>query len=301
MCKTIAKETGKSVDQPTQDALASKLRRERGTNLEAKTVTDFAITTGKKVQTEPAKLYRKVLTYNDMSWLLVGRIDARDDNTIVEVKNRTRRFMCPEYDILQLQAYMYLCDKTSGILLERLHGENRETPFEFNDSYWNEAVIPAMYEFVQNVEERVIMGRSILDGVTPPISPRKRGCEFDDESPSKVTKIEPSSPIVLQGSSWDSDDHHGDRERCKKDGSPKESSVSQGSDLCKSDEEVCEELFGDNEGSSWANEVLHASSWDSEPSSDLGENTDNSFTLYLSPTDTESDEELANMPLENIN
>lgn len=30
---------------------------------------------------------------------------------------------------------------------------------------------------------------------------------FDDVSPSKVMKVEPDSPIVLHGSSWDNDIH----------------------------------------------------------------------------------------------
>jgi CRISPR/Cas system-associated exonuclease Cas4 (RecB family) len=288
------------VDKPTQDALAHKLRRDRGTVLEAKTVTEFAVASGKAVRREPAKSYRKLLTYNDISWVLVGRVDARDENTIVEVKNRTRRFMCPDYDVLQLQAYMYLCNKSKGILLERLHGENRETPFEFNESYWNEAIIPAMYEFVREVEERVIMSRSILDGVTPPLSPRKRACAFGVESPSKVTKVEPGSPVVRPWLSWDKKDHQGDNKVGQGD-----NEVCQGNKLCQRENEVCQELFGDDKiGSLQVIEVLHASSWDNEPSSDLGENSsqdaNNSFTLYLSPSDTESDEELANMPLDDI-
>ena len=247
VCKSITRETGKAVDKPTQDALVNKLSRERGTVLEAKTVTAFAVASGKNVRREPAKSYRKFMSYNDVTWLLVGRVDARDESTIVEVKNRTRRFMCPEYDVLQLQAYMYLCEKSKGILLERLHGENRETPFEFNKSYWSEAVIPALYEFVQDVEERVIMSRSILDGVTPPMSPRKRQHDIKLESPvNKRPSVLPGSPIVLYGSSWD------------------------------------------NEGSS-----------DVEPNS--SQDPDNSFTLYLSTSDTESDEELANLPLNNMN
>ena len=272
--------------------MAHKLRRDRGTVLEAKTVTEFAVTSGKKVRREPAKLYKKVLTYNDISWLLVGRIDARDENTIVEVKNRTRRFMCPDYDFLQLQAYMYLCDRSKGILLERLHGQNQETEFEFNTSYWNDVVVPAMFEFVHEIEERVVMSRSILDGVTPPLSPRKRAGSFHDQSPSKITKLEALSPVILQGSSWDNEVHEGN------------SKVTQGgNEACQTEEEVCQEIFGDNEeGSSWVNEVLHGSSWDNEPSSDLGENCsqdiNSSFTLYLSPSDTESDEELANLPLD---
>ena len=203
MCKTITKETGKTVDKPTQDALAHKLRRDRGTVLETKTVTEFAATSGKKVRREPAKLYKKVLTYNDISWLLVGRVDARDESTIVEVKNRTRRFMCPDYDCLQLQAYMFLCGKNKGILLERLHGKNQETEFEFNASYWNDVVIPGMYEFIHDIEERVLMSRSILDGVTPPVSPRKRACMFQDESPPKPVNSNTTGTITPMFSSYD--------------------------------------------------------------------------------------------------
>ena len=261
--------------------------------MEEKTVTEFAVASGKKVRREPAKLYKKLLTYNDLSWLLVGRVDARDENTIVEVKNRTRRFMCPDYDVIQLQAYMFLCGKNNGILLERLFGDNRETPFEFNESYWNEAVIPAMYEFVHEVEERVIMSRSILDGVTPPLSPKKRACTFETESPSKVMKIDPSPPPVLYGSSWDNEVQQGDN----KDNN--EAPLRQ-SKVGHEEKEISEVLFSDKD-EEWANEVLHGSSSDNEPSSDLGENTaqdmNDSFNLYLSPSDTESDEEMANMPV----
>ena len=303
VCDTITKETGKAVDKQTQDALAHKLRRDRGTVLEEKTVTEFAVTSGKKVRREPAKLYRKLLTYNDVSWLLVGRVDARDDNTIVEVKNRTRRFMLPDYDILQLQAYMFLCKKSEGILLERLQGENRETRFEFNESYWNEAIVPAMYEFVQEVEEKVIMGRSILDGVTPPLSPRKRACLSNIESPSKRTKLDPSSPPVLYGSSWDNEVNQGD----SKDNLENNEACQREDELCHEDKEFIEKVFGGEDEEMWDDVVLHATSWDNdERSSDLGvgegssQVMNESFNLYLSPSETESDEELANLPLDDI-
>ncbi|XP_028396555.1 uncharacterized protein LOC114520477 [Dendronephthya gigantea] len=283
VCQTITKETGKTVDKVTQDALAHKLRRDRGTVLEAKTVTEFAVASGKDVRREPAKSYRKHITCNDLTWVLVGRVDARDEATIVEVKNRTRRFMCPDYDVLQLQAYMFLCDKSKGILLERLRGENKETPFEFNESYWNEAIVPAMYEFVRDLEERVIMSRSILDGVTPPVSPQKRVCNFEVESPRKVARVELGSPIVLQGSSWENKVHSEDNE------------VHHGGNKAHQGvDEACPLTQG----------VLQGSSWDDEPSSDLGINSshdgNDSFALYLSPSDTESDEELANMPLDHL-
>ena len=295
--------------------------------METKTVTEFAATSGKKVRREPAKLYKKVLTYNDISWLLVGRVDARDESTIVEVKNRTRRFMCPDYDCLQLQAYMYLCGKNKGILLERLHGKNQETEFEFNASYWNDVVVPGMYEFIHDIEERILMSRSILDGVTPPVSPRKRACMFQDESPPKLTKLYPLSPVILHGSSWDNEGcegdskvhegdskvhegdskvHEGDSKVHEGDSKVHEgdSKVHEGqNEVFQTEEEVCEEIFGENEeGSLWVNDILYGSSSDNEPSSDLGENTsqvtNDSFTLFLSPSDTESDEELANLSLD---
>lgn len=253
VCKKVTQETGKDVDKQTQNALRSKLSRDRGSKLEAKTVREYATASGKDVRQEPAKLYRKLMNYEGMSWILCGRVDARDENTIVEVKNRTRRFMLPDYDVLQLQAYMFLCDKKKGILLERLHGENRETPFEFNESYWNEVVVPALFEFVRYVEDKVIMSRSILDGQTPP-SPRKRSHNMELGSPSvKMARNGVDGLTVHKGSSG-----------------------------------FIEGSYWDNEGSS-----------DSElPSS--GNTNDSSFVLYLTPSDTESDEELANLPLEDI-
>ena len=252
VCKKITQDTGKDVDKRTQDALTSKLSKDRGTKLEAKTVTDYAIVSGKPVRREPTKLYRKLMNYEDISWILCGRVDARDENTIVEVKNRTKRFMCPDYDLLQLQAYMFLCNKSNGILLERLHGENKETPFEFNKSYWDDVVVPALYDFVRGVEDKVFMSRSVLDDITPALSPRKH---HHGDLPVTV-----SSPVAKKART------PGDR------GSP-----------------------GTLEGSSWVNE----GSSDNELNCS-GSTNNESFALYLSPSETESDDELANLPIDSI-
>lgn len=191
--KKIAKESGKNIDQPTKDALLRKLRCGRGNVLEEKTVTEFAQATGKDVRREPAKSYRKLITYEDMTWFLVGKVDARDEDTIVEVKNRTKRFMLPKYDIIQLQAYMFICNKQNGILLERFNGENRETNFNFNESHWNEVIIPAMYRFIKDVEEQVVMSRSLLDCSIPPNMPKKRIClnlsPSDTESDEELANL----------------------------------------------------------------------------------------------------------------
>jgi hypothetical protein len=68
-----------------------------------------------------------------------GRCDGRlPDGTIVESKHRRRMWpSVPEYDIIQLRAYLELYDAPRGLLVERFpDGSTRETPVERAASEW---------------------------------------------------------------------------------------------------------------------------------------------------------------------
>ena len=154
--------------------------------MEEKALTQFANASGKAILRE--EKYTKRISYEDMTWSLVGKVDAHVENTIIEVKNRIECFMQPKYDIIQLQAYMFISDKQKGILLERLRGENKETNFDFNESDWNNVIIPAMYKFVKEVEDKILTNRSRLGCLTSPNTPKKRSVNLPTESPSKFPR-----------------------------------------------------------------------------------------------------------------
>ncbi|XP_046858657.1 uncharacterized protein LOC124452109 [Xenia sp. Carnegie-2017] len=180
---SLCKDEKKSVDE-TVDEVVEKIGKE---TVGRKGSHQFDNVSGKAVCRK--EKYTKRISYEDMTWSLVGKVDARDKDTIIEVKNRKERFMQPEYDIIQLQAYMFISGKQKGILLERFRGENKKTNFDFNESDWNNVIIPDMYKFVKDVENKILTNHNLLYGFTPPNTPKKRSVNLPTESPSKFPRM----------------------------------------------------------------------------------------------------------------
>lgn len=167
-------------NEEVKKALDSALTKERGTKLETKTVEVFGQEKGIKFKPVPQETVSKVIEHEGVRWALQGRADALLRDKVIEVKNRKNRFMQPLYDLIQLQAYLYLYEMPEGILLERLHKENNETPVKFEDNYWNEEVVPALKDFVVVLQNHVEKNMTLLKddqcdvNIGGPRSPSKR-------------------------------------------------------------------------------------------------------------------------------
>lgn len=71
--------------------------------------------------------------------------------------------MCFEYDYIQFQIYLFICNKFKGVLLERLKGENRELCFDFDEEFWEEVIIDFV-EFVIELFDIMMMSKQVLYG-----------------------------------------------------------------------------------------------------------------------------------------
>lgn len=164
-------------------AVESRITKDRGTILEGRAVQEFEKAKGIEIERPVAPhLFYRDMEYNGVQWSVCGKVDAETEDSVIEVKNRRNRFMCPEYDYIQLQTYLFIRSKSKGVLLERLKGENKETCFEFDDELWEEVTID-LAEFVAELSDAMSMSEEALYGYS---SPRKRGHVQVGETIEKV-------------------------------------------------------------------------------------------------------------------
>ena len=184
------------------EAVESKITKDRGTQLEGKAVQDFGKAKGIEIERLiTPELFYKDMEHNGVKWSVCGKVDAETEDTVIEVKNRKNRFMCPEYDYIQLQTYLFIRNKSKGVLLERLKGENKESCFDFDEELWEEVTID-LAEFVTELLDAMAKSKQALYGHS---SPRKRelevevkvaedkeqvSCQATDEEPVKKTAME---------------------------------------------------------------------------------------------------------------
>lgn len=86
---------------------------------------------------------------------LVGIIDGRRGDSIVEIKNRQRRLFhkVPTYEYVQCQVYMKLTGTHKCVLIESFEGASKEHPLEFSDAFWELEILPSLRQFAQELIE----------------------------------------------------------------------------------------------------------------------------------------------------
>jgi len=174
------------------EAIESKITKDRGTQLESKAVQDFGKAKGVEIErpVEP-ELYYRDMEHEGIKWSVCGKVDAETEDSVIEVKNRRNRFMCPEYDYIQLQTYLFICNKSKGILLERLRGENKESCFNFDNEFWQELTIE-LAEFVAELSDAMKMSKQALYGYS---SPRKRDHDMMAEKGAVSCQATDGEPV----------------------------------------------------------------------------------------------------------
>lgn len=186
------------------EAVESKITKDRGTRLESKAVNDFGKAKGIEIDHPilPELFYRE-MEHEGVKWSVCGKVDAETEDSIIEVKNRKNRFMCPEYDYIQLQTYLFIRNKPRGILLERLRGENKESCFEFDEELWQELTVE-LAEFVAELLDAMEISKQALYGCA---SPRKRIHDKVGERKEGSCQVTDGEPLkkVAYGESGESD------------------------------------------------------------------------------------------------
>ena len=125
------------------------IQKDFGSRHEQTTISSYEKQTKKTVQENNAKFYKRevgrTVTSNGRTVLVGGRTDGVVEDKVIEVKNRIKRLPenIPDYDIAQLNVYLFLAEKQRGEMVETLRAQatgddgasaspqQRVTPFEF--------------------------------------------------------------------------------------------------------------------------------------------------------------------------
>jgi len=91
------------------------------------------------------KMYEKVLyTSPDNVYELVvrGKMDGITDEYIVETKNRTKRLFnsIPDYELVQLETYMFLSDMKNAIHIEHYDDDSNEVKYNHDEVFWQDCI-----------------------------------------------------------------------------------------------------------------------------------------------------------------
>lgn len=101
-----------------------------------------------------SQMYEKLL-YSDpgekYQVILRGKVDGMNDEYVVETKNRTRRLFnkIPEYEKVQLNAYMFMTGKGKAIHIECYNDQQNQTEYGFDKLFW-EGCLDKVIKFTNN-------------------------------------------------------------------------------------------------------------------------------------------------------
>ena len=82
---------------------------------------------------DPNKLFRIVLR---------GKVDGMNKEYVVETKNRTKRLFnkIPDYEKVQLNAYMFLVEKEKSLHIENYNDTSNEIEYEYDKLFWDDCL-----------------------------------------------------------------------------------------------------------------------------------------------------------------
>jgi hypothetical protein len=113
-----------------QEYVKHEVYKNNGTHREGRTQKDHGVTPDRK---------RYTMKITD-DVILVGYIDGRKDNCIVEIKNRQRRLFhkVPLYEDIQCQVYMKLTGVHECTFIEQYGSDSNTFHLTFSESRWDE-------------------------------------------------------------------------------------------------------------------------------------------------------------------
>lgn len=87
-------------------------------------------------------------------WNIVGKVDCiEDDGTIIEIKNRRHKLFSeiPDYEKVQLMAYLWLSGQESGILRQYYRGKHSDFVVNFDEVWFEKYVLGVLRSIASNV------------------------------------------------------------------------------------------------------------------------------------------------------
>ena len=134
-----------SLNKCLETSIKQDLRMKRGNIKEDKNLNKTEIKKNIVIDSRNAQLYEKELYHDsdkNYSIILRGKVDGMNEQYIVETKNRTKRLfnMIPEYEKVQLNAYMFITDKRNALHIECYNEEQNAVECDFDESFWDDCV-----------------------------------------------------------------------------------------------------------------------------------------------------------------
>lgn len=96
------------------------------------------------------------LSYSGARWGVGGRLDGLDEQgRVVEIKNRTRHFFnrVPDYEWVQVQAYLQMTRAREAVFVQQLHGQQRVSTVARNDEEWSQRILPRLTSVMEVMDE----------------------------------------------------------------------------------------------------------------------------------------------------
>ena len=113
-----------------------------------------------KVKLDTSQKFNKklILEKSDAKWYVCGKVDglysSDTEEYIVEVKNRTKSFFSNvrDYEMTQMQIYMYMLDISETRLVERLNKRIKITDI-YRDEEYIEKIIGSLFIFIEQFDK----------------------------------------------------------------------------------------------------------------------------------------------------
>jgi hypothetical protein len=140
------------------------MKQNYGTENERKAIHHYEEKHQTKVSGSNLKFYKKLIgtTPQNREIWVGGRIDGEAGGRVVEIKNRTKRFMkpLPKYDLCQLQTYLTILDSPEGELVEHLRSKSNtggggiqthSTIIARDNVMWQSEILPHLLKFGESL------------------------------------------------------------------------------------------------------------------------------------------------------
>ena len=144
-----AKKEVAALPESVKEYVTHEVYKNNGTQREKRTQKTHDVTPDKKRYT--MKITEDVT--------LVGYIDGRKEDRIVEIKNRQNRLFnkVPKYEWVQCQVYMKLTGIPKCTLIEQYGEKSNSFDLEFSDTSWEVDILPRLREFAWELVENNII------------------------------------------------------------------------------------------------------------------------------------------------
>jgi 1,2-phenylacetyl-CoA epoxidase PaaB subunit len=140
------------------DFIRSQVYTGHGTRSEDKTSDKVENDEGVRLVRDNSFYSLDVCEIDGNAFQVVGKIDRIEEKpdgskTLVEIKNRTKRFfsVVPDYEYIQIQTYLQMLNLEKARLVQQFNSEVRSHAIARNDSFWFDEVMPLLDEFCRDL------------------------------------------------------------------------------------------------------------------------------------------------------